>query len=178
MAEATPAPGGGSSSAVTCALAAALVEMAARFGDDRLVDAGDRAGELRERALVLATRDLTSYEPVLAALRLAGDDPEREQRIARASAQAAAVPFEIAQVGAELAELAAASVSQGSRHLEGDATTAAMLAEAACRASVRLVEINLRGAGDDPRLADARRLAREAASARERALAAGSENGA
>ncbi len=176
MAEATPAPGGGSTSAVACAFAAGLVQMAAGFGGDRLADAGDRAGELRERALVLATRDLTSYEPVLEALRLGADDPGREQRIARASANAAQVPFEIAQVGAELAALAARSVAQGSRHLEGDATTAAMLAEAACRAAVRLVEINLREAGDDERLADARRLAGDAASARERALAAGAGN--
>ena len=126
-----------------------------------------------------ATRDLTSYEPVLVALRLAADDPEREQRIARASAQAAAVPFEIAQVGAELAALAARSVSQGSRHLEGDATTAAMLAEAACRAAVRLVEINLRRRRRRSHGLPTRDgLAREAASAREQALAARLENGA
>ena len=177
VAEATPAPGGGSSSAVTCALAAGLVEMAAGFGGAELDDSGRRASELRERALSLAARDLTSYEPVLAALRLPSSDPERERRIARASADAAQVPFEIAELGAELAQLAERSVSRGSRHLEGDATTAALLAEAACRAAVRLVEINLGGAGEDERLPRARRLADDATSARERALATRSGNG-
>jgi formiminotetrahydrofolate cyclodeaminase len=146
--------------------------MAAGFGGDQLTDAGNRAGELRERALSLAERDLTSYEPVLAALRLPTTDPARDQRIARASAEAAQVPFEIAQVAAELAALAARAVTEGSQHLGGDGTTAALLAEAACRAAVGLVEINLASAGDDDRLEQARQLAAEAASARERALAA------
>jgi methenyltetrahydrofolate cyclohydrolase len=178
VAEATPAPGGGSSSAVTCALAAGLVEMAAGFGGDELRDSGRRAAELRERALVLAARDLTSYEPVLAALRLPSSDPERDRRIARASADAAQVPLEIAELGAELAQLAERSVSRGSRHLEGDATTAALLAEAGCRAAVRLVEINLDGTDQDEWRQRAHRLAGEATSARERALATRSGNGA
>src|SRR5262249_52532205 len=141
------------------------------FCGDGLQDAARRAGGLRKRALSLATRDLTSYEPVLAALQLPAADPERAQRIARASSDAAQVPLEIAELGAQLAERAARSVAEGSRHLEGDAITAALLAEAACRAAVRLAEINLADAADDRRLAHARVLARDAASARERALA-------
>src|SRR5215207_6416962 len=86
VAEATPAPGGGSSAAVAAALAAALVEMAARLaGSDaapssRAADAppsnraADHAGALRARALRLAHEEMSSYAPVLGAR----DERERE----------------------------------------------------------------------------------------------------
>jgi methenyltetrahydrofolate cyclohydrolase len=151
--------------------------MGAGFGGAGLQDAGRRAGELRERALALATRDLTSYQPVLEALRLPGSDPEREHCIARASSDAAQVPLQIAEVGAELAALAARCAGEGSRYLAGDAITGALLAEAACRAAVGLVEINLDVMAGDERIKHARELALEAASARERALAGRPEAG-
>ena len=167
----TPAPGGGSASAVACALAAGLVEMAAGFGGADLRSAGGRARELRDRALELATSDQRSYEPVLVALRLPADDPDRERRLATAASDAARTPLEIAEIGAELAALAVRCGRDGSRYLDGDATTAALLAEAACRAAVRLVEINLARAADDGQLARAREFAAQAASAREQTLA-------
>ena len=58
IAAATPAPGGGSTAAVACALAAALVEMSA--GPPH-----ERAAALRARALELADEDLSSFGPVL-----------------------------------------------------------------------------------------------------------------
>ncbi|HXO10234.1 MAG TPA: cyclodeaminase/cyclohydrolase family protein [Solirubrobacteraceae bacterium] len=167
----TPAPGGGSASAMASALAAGLVQMAAGFGDAGLRDAGIRAAQLRERALELATGDLHSYEPVLVALRLPAVDPDRQQRLARARSDASRTPLEIAELAAEVAELGARSAREGSTYLDGDATTAVLLAEASCRAAVRLVEINLAGAAGDGRLARARELALEAASAREQTLA-------
>ena len=63
VAEPTPAPGGGSSVGIACALAAALVEMAAGIGDAAGADAV-RARALRARALELAERELSSYAPV------------------------------------------------------------------------------------------------------------------
>src|SRR5215207_3094600 len=65
--EDTPAPGGGTSSAVTTALAAALVEMSARIGHEGTNGSAARAAELRGEALRLAEEELTSYAPVLEA---------------------------------------------------------------------------------------------------------------
>src|SRR5688500_7978255 len=65
VAEATPAPGGGSSAAVGAALAAALVEMAARIASD--YGTAEHASALRARALRLAEEELSSYAPVLEA---------------------------------------------------------------------------------------------------------------
>lgn len=171
LAQATPAPGGGSASAVTCALAAGLIEMAAGFGGDELAGAGRRAGELRTRALELAELELSAYEPVLAALRAPADDPGRGERLVAARSEASRSPLAIALVGAELAELAVQAQRDGSRHLEGDATAAALLAEGACRAAARLVEINLKDAGDQGPVRRAAALAGEAAAARGRSLA-------
>jgi methenyltetrahydrofolate cyclohydrolase len=167
----TPAPGGGSAVAVTCALAAGLVEMAAAFSRapeaDRLAA---RAGELRSRALDLAEVELSSYAPVLAALSLPASDPERPRRMAAARSGASEAPLRLAETGAELAELASGAARTGSPHVAGDAITAALLAEGACRSAAQLVAINLHGDGEDPRPKRAGELSRRAAAARAAAL--------
>jgi methenyltetrahydrofolate cyclohydrolase len=174
----TPAPGGGSSAAWASALAAALVEMAAGFTlareeyaplHERMSATRSRAAELRARALRLADDELRAYEPVLAALGLPRDDPAREHRVATSLSRAADSPLEIARVAAEVAELAAEVATTGNRSLEGDAVAGAFLADAACRAAGRLVEINLRSTPDDPRVTEAEQLSATAVGARERA---------
>ena len=155
----TPAPGGGSSAAVVCALAAALVEMSSGSRHER-------AAALRARAVELAEADLGSYAPVLEAQRLPADDPARAERLRAALSAASEVPLAIAEIGCEVAELAAELARGGRRSLEGDATAGALLAEAATRAAARLVELNLGAQPDDPRLTAARGLAARARSAR------------
>jgi formiminotetrahydrofolate cyclodeaminase len=54
--------------------------------------------------------------------------------------------------------LAAELVERGNPNLRGDAATAALLAEAAIRASANLVEINLATRETDERIARAREL--------------------
>ncbi|HWE11880.1 MAG TPA: cyclodeaminase/cyclohydrolase family protein [Solirubrobacteraceae bacterium] len=155
----TPAPGGGSAAALVCAMAAALVEMAAGFSD--APDAADRRGraaQLRSRGLELAQRDQLSYEPVLRALRRPADDVDRPGQLAAALAAAAGVPLAIAQLAAEIAGRAREAVEGAGRHVLGDCATAAVLAEAGCRAAALLVEINLHGTMD-PRRAEAEQLA-------------------
>jgi formiminotetrahydrofolate cyclodeaminase len=174
----TPAPGGGSSAAWTAALAAALVEMAAGFTlardeyvgvHERMGAIAARAGELRGSALELAEQELRAYGPVLEAQQLPREDPSRGDRIANALSLAADSPLAIARNAAELAGLAAEVATEGSRWLEGDAVVGTFLADAACRAAARLVEINRRSAPGDPRLAEAEQLSAEAVAARERA---------
>jgi formiminotetrahydrofolate cyclodeaminase len=162
----TPAPGGGSGSALTCALAAALAEMAARF--DRSEGAAARivrARAVRARALELVERERHAYEPVLEALRIDSADPERESRLAQARAAASSSPLTIARAGSEVAALAVECAEHGSPHLLGEALVAARLAAAACRAATDLVQINLRDDPRDPRLAEAATLARAAEAA-------------
>jgi methenyltetrahydrofolate cyclohydrolase len=168
LAERTPAPGGGSAAAWSAAIAAALLEMAAAYAG---ADAEARlAASLRARLVEEGDRELRSYEPVLAALRLPASDPSRERSLSRALSAASEAPLSIAHEAAEVAELAAAVAARSKPALQGDAVAAVLLAESACRAAARLVEINLHGSGDS-RLIEVATVADAAAAARGRALA-------
>jgi formiminotetrahydrofolate cyclodeaminase len=153
-ADRTPANGGGPTAALAAALGAALAGMAARFAED--ADAADRADALRRQAVALAEADAAGYAPVLEAIRLPRDDPEREARVRDALSAAADIPLEIAELAADVAALARRLAGDGKPALRGDALSGADLAAGACRAAARLVEIDLEGAPDDPRLARAR----------------------
>jgi methenyltetrahydrofolate cyclohydrolase len=174
-----PAPGGGCSAAWAGAFGAGLVEMAASFTlarpkyagvHHRMADVRRDAKRLRRRLLELAEADAEAYEPVIEALRLPEKHPKRAARLAESRSNAAEVPLETAEAAATVAGLAAEAARVGNVHLTGDAVTAAILAEAACRSAAQLVEINLAG-DDDPRLARATEAVRRASSAREDALA-------
>jgi formiminotetrahydrofolate cyclodeaminase len=163
IAAATPAPGGGSTAAVACALAAALVEMSA--GPPH-----ERAAALQARALELAEEDLGSYAQVLAAERLPAGDETRPERLRAALSAASDTPLAIAAVGCEVAELAADVARDARPHVEGDATAAALIAEAVTRAAARLVELNLAGTPDDSRHRTAAEYAARAWAARDACL--------
>jgi formiminotetrahydrofolate cyclodeaminase len=65
-----------------------------------------------------------------------------------------------------LCELAAGIVKDSKPALQGDGAAAVLLAEAAAQASARLVQINLAGSPEDPRLAEVAELTRRAGEAR------------
>jgi formiminotetrahydrofolate cyclodeaminase len=162
----TPAPGGGPAAAVAGAIAAALTEMAANFAPDGGdVATATRARELRTRLLELADEDMAAYQLVIDVLALSSDDPGRPAALAGALSTAADPPLAIAEAAAEISELAA-RVAPKNKHLLGDATAGALLAEATTRAATRLVEINLEKASHDPRHHAAAQLAARAAAAR------------
>jgi methenyltetrahydrofolate cyclohydrolase len=143
-----PAPGGGAAAALTGALAAGLVAMAARFSDARIHAAADiarQADELRARVAALADRDAAAYRAVLDAYRLPkeGDGAGRRDRITAALHAAAEVPLEIAEIAAQVAALAAGLAAAGNPNLRGDTMAAAHLAAAAARSAAALVDINV-----------------------------------
>lgn len=145
-----PAPGGGGASAVTAALAAGLVAMAARFSAAQLPGAGDTAAQadrLRRRVAGLADEDATAYQAVLDAYALPRAAAGRRERIRDALHGAAAVPLEIAEVAAQVGQLATGVAAGGNPNLRGDAVTAAYLAEASARSAAALVDINARLGG-------------------------------
>jgi methenyltetrahydrofolate cyclohydrolase len=137
--EDTPAPGGGTSSAVTVALAAALVEMSARLaskGEDG--DAGSpaaRARGMRGEALRLAEEELTSYAAVL--------DAESPADRTTALDAASEPPAQIAETAADVADLGVDVAGASSPAVRGDALTGVILAESAAAAAARLVATNI-----------------------------------
>ncbi len=153
----TPAPGGGAVAAIVASLAAGLTAMAARFAPDewkRRAEVVARAEELRACVEPLADADAAAYGAFMA-----NSGQENTERIV-------AIPFAIAQVAAEVAELAALVAAQGNPNVSGDAAAGADLAAAAASIGARLVAINTT---DDARVGGARNLAERAATAARRA---------
>ncbi len=149
-----PTPGGGSVTAVTASFAASLVAMAARYSAQDVRSGKQLAADadrLASRAAGLADADAVAYGRVLAtsrATRGLAPDRRREQ-LGPALEAAAAVPLEVAEVGAETARLAARLVVEGNPNVRGDAATAVILAEAAARSAAQLVRINVASGGCD-----------------------------
>jgi len=176
LAERTPAPGGGAAAAVTCAMAAALVEMATSFGSARgLERVHRRAGELRREVQLLAHADGEAYGVVIEALRMPPGN-ERHQSLDAAVGGAIACPIKILEIASEVATLAADVAETGNRNLEGDALTGALLAEAAARSAATLAQLNVsllsRHASADAHLQELRPALARATRARERAVSA------
>ena len=151
-----PAPGGGCVAAVTVAMAAGLVAMAARLspdlpGSQRVVSDAER---LQRRSAGLADADAQVYGEVMATLSAtrASEPDERHDRRRAAFEAAALVPLELAELGADTARLAARLVEDGNSNLRGDAATAAYVAEAAVRSAAALVRINVASGECDPGL--------------------------
>jgi methenyltetrahydrofolate cyclohydrolase len=167
-----PAPAGGSATAATVAIAAALLEKVARLSTKHWAGAPaamERAGRLRLDAEQLVEADVHAYVGFLAARRQAGllPEPAREAAIAPAFEKTVAVPLAMLKVAVLSVELAAELAQHGNPNLHADAVTAALLASAAGDAAARLVAVNLGGI-EDPRVAEANRLARSASSLAER----------
>ena len=151
LAAETPAPGAGAVAALSVALGASLVEMAARFSvgsEDTLA----AAEALRSKVAPLAQADGEAYAAFLAARRAGTDDG-------------------VAACAAAVAALAAALAEHGNPTVRGEAVAAAHAASAGSAIASKLVELNL-GSTPDERLDLAREHADEAAAAAERAASA------
>ncbi len=169
-----PSPSGGSAAALAGAMAASLVVLVGRRSPSwpDAVGIAAQAGSLRARLIDLADEDVRAYAAALEALAAARESGgARDHLLGVALEGAADVPLRIAGACADVAELAALAASSGKPQLQPDATTAVLLAEAACRSAARLVEVNLATLPGDSRHDEALAHAGSAAHARERALA-------
>jgi formiminotetrahydrofolate cyclodeaminase len=128
LGERTPAPASGAATALTAALAAALVQLAGGFAGDE--DAVARAKTLWPRLSELADEDAAAYTAFLGAR----TDENRERIIA--------VPLEIAECAEEAAVLAERVRAQLRTAVVGDAEAARDLATTAAKVARRLAEMN------------------------------------
>jgi len=170
-----PAPGGGSAAAVCTAMAAALVASVARLSRERWEGAlavVAQAEQLRGRVALLVEMDARAFDQALRTLAERDEiaAPERDARLEQSLARAAELPLEIAEISADVAELAALASSHCNPEVRADGAAAAILAEAATRTAAGLVEVNLTMTGDDPRVGVARSLLTCAEESRGRVL--------
>ena len=128
LGERTPAPASGAATALTAALAAALVELAGRF-------AGDEEAVIRAKALVtqlveLADEDVEAYTAFMA------------ERNDATRARIIEVPEQVSIHADEVVELGERVGAQLRSSVAGDAEAAVELARAAARLARRLAELN------------------------------------
>jgi formiminotetrahydrofolate cyclodeaminase len=128
LGERTPTPASGAATALTAALAAALVELAGRFAGDE--ESVVRAKALWSRLAELADEDSEAYTEFM------------RDRSEANRARIVAVPEEIAACADEIAGLAEHVRGQLKTSVVGDAEAAAELARAASRVAHRLAELN------------------------------------
>ena len=177
LAEGGRAPGGGSAAALSVAFAAGLVAMVARCSRGSWDDATGVAAQslaIKERAAQLARTDADAWQDASAALGEAGaeGDPEgRDRELEQKLARAAAVPLEIAELGADAAALAALVGEYCEGAYRADAAAAAALASGGASAAAHLVQVNLTVQEGDERLKRARASEQAAAESAKRTLA-------
>jgi len=156
LASSAPVPGGGSTAALTGALAAGLVSMVGNLtvGQKRYADVEeevrvllDQSESLRRRLAGLLESDTQVYNSLSKAYKLPRDSDE--QKAARTAAiqmalkEAEAVPMQIAEACVQVLDLCTPMAEKGNRLAVSDAGVAALLAEAGLRSAALNVLINL-----------------------------------
>lgn len=157
-ASSSPTPGGGSVSAIVATNAAAMVSMVANLtigkkGYDEHQEASKRiaaqAGALIEQLKGLTARDMEAFDRFVKAWKLPATNDEEKRAKAEANEQAAqnatAVPMEICRACLEIMKLARELAPFGNKSAISDVGVAAYVAEAALKAAMLSVDINLPG---------------------------------
>lgn len=152
VAEKSPTPGGGAVASAVAALAAALGSMVVSYsvGKKSLADHAATlelaAGELataRSMLIRLADEDAVAYASLNAAWKLDKSDPTREKQMAAAAELALAPPMAVIATCTNVLRLIESLCDKSNRNLRSDFAIAAVLADAAVRASKWNVLINL-----------------------------------
>ncbi len=151
----TATPGGGSASAYTGAMAAALVAMVARLtiGKKKYADVQaemetimEQAERLRGELTVDVVRDATAFERLMAAYQLPkGTEKEgvvRVEAIEEATLEATYIPLEVADKSLKVLELASQVVEAGNINAISDGATGVGLALAAIKGASLNVRLN------------------------------------
>jgi formiminotetrahydrofolate cyclodeaminase len=164
-------PGAGSALAAALALAAAVVQMAARLSPDSWADAAGVAAQaesLRERAARLVDDDADAYRQALEAREAADETAGPEQRdwaLGQVTSAAAEPPLALARLAADLAALCSAAGARVEPRVHADVAAAGALAAAVARGARELVAVNLTALPGDARIEEADRLVASAEAA-------------
>ena len=163
LASNSPAPGGGSVSALSGTLAAGLTSMVAALTHEKreflekksmMEEIGIQAQQLKDKLLFLIDEDTNAFNGILSAIRLpASSDKEKKIRhksIIDANCYAIDIPLEVAETSFKVLELADQLVKEGNPNSVSDTGVAGEMALAAVRGACMNVQINLSDfSGDD-----------------------------
>ncbi|MCE7973082.1 MAG: hypothetical protein DYG92_01965 [Leptolyngbya sp. PLA1] len=153
----TPAPGGGAVASVVGALGAALARMVVSYTrgkkafaahEHELADADRALLNAVNLMMRLAEEDAQAYGMVNELSRLPEDDPRRDA-LPVAVAASVQVPLAVVAACVDLLRLFERLAVGTNRHLRSDLAIAAVLADAAARASFWNIAVNATGAGSE-----------------------------
>lgn len=177
----SPAPGGGSASALSGALSASLLSMVCNLtiGKEKFAAVEEQteavkreAEKLRERFSELMEEDAAAFTAVIAAYKLPkateAEKAARTEAVQKTLTHAADVPLETARVALRLLELSETLVEIGNPWTLSDVGVSALLAESAVWGALLNVDINAKLMKDKQR---AQKLTAEATTLRERSSA-------
>ena len=157
----SPAPGGGSVSALAGSLGAALSSMVAALTHEKkemldikpeMNEIGVEAQELKDRLAFLVDEDTEAFNQVMEANRLPANDEKekkvKEKAVDTANKYAIDIPMETAEKCFRVIELTNTLVEKGNPNSVSDAGVAAEVALAGVRGGCMNVLINLNGIDD------------------------------
>lgn len=161
LASSSPAPGGGSVSALAAALGTALVSMVSQLtiGKKKYVAVEDEMKEilqasekLRAEAAALIDRDTEAFNFVMNAFKLPQtSDAEKQQRadaVEAATKQATLVPLDLMKLCVQAIRLSKQVAEKGNTNALSDAGVSMLMIQAGCRGAYYNVKINLSGIKD------------------------------
>jgi len=151
-----PTPGGGSVAAIAAAFAASMAAMVANLtiGRKKYKDVEQQVTRLRDRALCLMNRaeelvdiDMSQFRRFMEYYKMPAVTPEEKERrehlVQEALRGATETPLEIARACLEILKVVDEIAPIGNKMAISDAGVSAYLAEAALRAALLNVDINL-----------------------------------
>lgn len=161
LAAATPTPGGGSASAYTASMAAALAAMVARLtiGKKKYADVEpkmwpiiEKADSLKKELTDLVAEDSMAFDDLMRSMKMPRDSEEQIQArsvaIQASTLKAIQVPMNVAHKVVETAELTLQAASIGNLNAISDAGTSAALCHAALAGAGLNIQINSQGFED------------------------------
>ena len=161
LASDSPAPGGGSVSALASTMAAGLTNMVGvlTYGKkgynedwDEIEKISNQAQALKDILLHLVDEDTNSFNDVMAAMRLPKTNDEqiaiREQALQNATIYSAQVPLQVMQRSLEVMKLASRMAEIGNQNSLSDAGVAVLQARAGLEGAALNVLINIPGIDD------------------------------
>lgn len=167
LASDSPAPGGGSVSALNGSLSAGLSAMVGNltFGKKQyaevkeiMADVAEKAQKLKDFFTDAIDKDTEAFDKVMAAFGLPKGTPEeteaRNKAVQAATKEATLVPFSVLEKTKEAVELALIMAEKGNRNSLSDAGVAGLTASAAAEGALYNVMINLAGIEDEAFKAD------------------------
>lgn len=165
LASARPIPGGGSASALSGAMGAALASMVCRLTFDKagyeavqseIEHIVQQTEQLRARFAELLQEDIAAYGRLVVAYRMSrATDEERIERtktIQKQLLEAALVPLEVVECAAKLMQHCQRIAEIGNAGVLSDILAGAALARAAAEGAASMVRINLRSMKDAARV--------------------------